>query len=242
MWTRAQDVINDIDNLRTIPKGEKFICLFSGGKDCGLAIALAIKQEAELYELIHCLNSETNETAWHKQSINLAIEQARYLNSSINILNFGPYQNRNKFVEELKKYSWKGIKYVVCGDIDLGEQAMLEISLCQMAGLNPKMPLLKKSYGEILTLQKLYGIESIITYIEEPDIIDEKYLGQIFTNKTFDEFQTIGIDPLGEDGEFHTTLVNSVHFSSRLKVRFGNKIYSNEGVILPVFISEDNNA
>ena len=28
------------------------------------------------------------------------------------------------------------------------------------------------------------------TYIEEPDIIDEKYLGQIFTNKTFDEFQT----------------------------------------------------
>ena len=74
MW--RGNIINNLDEIRTVPIGEKFICLFSGGKDCGLAIELALQQGAELYELVHCLNANTNEVAWHKQSEKLAMMQA----------------------------------------------------------------------------------------------------------------------------------------------------------------------
>lgn len=225
----------NIDKMRNVPKGEKFICLFSGGKDCGLAIELALEQGAELFELVHCLNDDTNEVAWHKQSEQLAIKQSECMGVSLNIVRCGPYQKRHEFIAKLKVYVEKGVKYVVCGDIDMGDQAILETIVCNKAGLIPKMPLFRRTYDEIIELQRKYEVDSVITYIEEPERISVDYLGKKYNEDTYKRMKEIGVDPLGEDGEFHTTLVSSISFKKRLELRFGEIQYIKEGVKIPVF-------
>lgn len=229
----------NIDEMRSIPKGEKFICLFSGGKDCGLAIELALEQGAELFELVHCLNDDTNEVAWHKQSEQLAVKQSECMGVNLNIVRCGPYQKRYEFIAKLKEYVEKGVKYVVCGDIDMGDQAILETVICNKAGLIPKMPLIRRKYDEIIELQQKFEIESIITYIEEPEKISVDYLGKRYNEDVYKSLKGIGVDPLGEDGEFHTTLVNSKSFKKRLDLKYREIQYINEGAKISVFTEEN---
>ena len=237
----VKKMIENIEEMRSIPKGEKFICLFSGGKDCGLALELALEQGAELYELVHCINCDTNEAAWHKQSQSLAIEQAKCMETSLNIVMAGPYQNRNKFIRELRRYAENGVRYIVCGDIKEGDQAMLEVAVSLAAGLIPKMPLWYREYDEIVQLQQEYNIESIITYIEDAAQLGVEWLGKPFLKEAYNAFQKCKIDPLGEDGEFHSTLIYSKSFKRRMKIVLGEKQDTGRGIKIPVLCCGERN-
>ena len=216
------------DKLREIHRGEKFICLFSGGKDCGLAVAMALSQGGILCELIQCVNELTQEVSWHKQSRNLAIQQAKCMDVPIKIVDCGPYCNRSKFINILAEYANSGIKYVVCGDICYGDQAILEMAICQRAGLVPKMPLWNRDYNEIIELQKKHKIKSVVSYVEDEKELD--ILGKEYTEEMYKMLKDRNIDPLGEDGEFHPTLVDAENFKNELNIRLGNIQKRKDGI------------
>ena len=214
-----QEVLQDIESLRYIPNGGECICLFSGDKDSVLALAMAIEQGA-----------------WHKQSDKIAKNQALELGMRINAVPAGVFQNKTQFIRLLKEYKNKGVEYVVCGDVLEGDQSLLEITYCLTAGLRPVMPLWKRTNTEILQLVEKHRIEAIITYIEDEKQIDEKWLGKKYDRVFFEELKRIQVDEIGEDGEFHSTVVDACIFNKRLDFTFGKVEYTNQGVKIPLIV------
>jgi diphthine-ammonia ligase len=52
--------------------------------------------------------------------------------------------------------------------------------------------------------------------------VGEEFLGRVFTHELIAELEALGIDACGEEGEFHTTLLDGPIFVEPLPVEFGN--------------------
>ena len=56
------------------------------------------------------------------------------------------------------------------------------------------------------------------------DKLDRNLLGKVLTPDIADRIQKQGICPTGEDGEFHTLVLNAPHFYQRLGIKTGEII------------------
>lgn len=70
-------LLEDKDILKLIPKDKPFICLFSGGKDCALALSMAC-QKATPVALITCIDQE--ESLFHAHDKKLVELQSKAMN------------------------------------------------------------------------------------------------------------------------------------------------------------------
>lgn len=208
-----------LENLRNLFPQEPFVCMFSGGKDCGLSLALAL-QQGNLCELLHCINQKTQQSIWHLQSQKIVEKQAWAISSSVKFVTFSAWERRTRLLRLYREYANQGIKSIVFGDLHEEQQAKLQAALCLSAGLIPRMPLWKRSYKELLELKKIYRIESVITCIKSNEIGSE-WLGKQFDEKAYQHFKMLGIDPMGELDEFHTTLVDANYFKKSICYSFG---------------------
>jgi diphthamide synthase (EF-2-diphthine--ammonia ligase) len=52
----------------------------------------------------------------------------------------------------------------------------------------------------------------------------ERFLGKTLTTSLIDELEQLGVDACGENGEFHTLVVNCPLFANRLSVLVNNKM------------------
>ncbi len=65
-------------------------------------------------------------------------------------------------------------------------------------------------------------IETIIVSCNE--VMGEKFLGKTLTTDLISELQQLGVDPCGENGEFHTLVINSPLFTHKLRVQVTEKL------------------
>ena len=208
------------EKLRSLPENECFVCMFSGGKDSALALALAIKT-GNLHELLHCTDMDTQQSVWHLQSLEVVKNQAEAISSRLKIITYSAWEGRTKLVKLYQHYVTQGVKSIVFGDLYEEKQAKLQVALCLSAGLIPRMPLWRRPFEELLNLLEVHQICSIITCLES-EKIDSKWLGKKFDRSMYEYFRKLGIDPFGEQGEFHTTLVNADYFKKPLLYKIGD--------------------
>ena len=198
----------DIEELRRVPSGEPFVFLYSGGKDSALALALAC-QHSKPYALIHSADV-ANISYNHNCNADEIQAQATAMGIPLVIINQNPKSNEflHKLIVLLKEYARKGVKSMVTGTLyDLPSYEFIS-KVAKIAGVKLCCPLWALSNDEVLDGIESFGIESIICAIES-DKIPNEWLGRLYNRETYNEFVKIGIEPFGENGEFHTTLVRS---------------------------------
>jgi diphthamide synthase (EF-2-diphthine--ammonia ligase) len=66
------------------------------------------------------------------------------------------------------------------------------------------------------------GIETIIVSCNT--VMGERFLGQRLTASLVGELEALGVDPCGENGEFHTLVLNCPLFNNPIRVDCGQKI------------------
>jgi diphthine-ammonia ligase len=67
------------------------------------------------------------------------------------------------------------------------------------------------------------GIETMIVSCNET--MGDRFIGQIITPSLVDELDTMGIDVCGENGEFHTLVLDCPLFSEPINVRVTEKLW-----------------
>lgn len=212
------DWIIDHSVSRHVPKGEPFICLFSSGKDSICALSVACMDGGIPVSLIYCNSDEDilDDYIFHWQSKRNVLLQSEMMNIPLEYHEGLWYT----WPKTAKKFcGW--VKYVVFGDLYLEENFRIQRRLCERIGMIPCFPLWDLSFASLMDKFEQFNIETIITAIDPKSKVPSSWLGKRFDHTAYEYFNSIHIDPFGENGEYHTFVVNCCLFKRRLQYRLG---------------------
>ncbi len=201
----------DASKLRRLEQGERFICLFSGGKDSGLAL-LSAMDAGRPTALVQCVTHRSDHSRFHDQPIVLAQRQALALGIPLYISQASPWEQPAQIIALYRSFANQGVQSVVFGDLYLEQNARWQAALCEQAGLMPRMPLWQLGPEFVLEEMQRRKIQSVITWVN-PQKLPPHWIGRAYDRIAYRAFEQAGIDPMGENGEFHTTLIDCDLFS-----------------------------
>ena len=197
---------------------EKFVMSFSGGKDSTLALYRMIKNGYIPQYIITTINEEDKHSWFHGISYELFAAVSKCLDIPHISINTTHYTYRINFAETLKKIREKeGINICAFGDIDIQMHRDWAENLCKESGFESKFPLWQESRISLAREFANSGFKAKIKIIDASKL-DRKYLGLDFTNELIDEFISIGVDPAGESGEFHTFVYDGPIFKKPVDI------------------------
>jgi uncharacterized protein (TIGR00290 family) len=195
----------------------KGAALFSGGKDSLYALYLAEKQGVKVNDLITLLPT----LPWpspHAENIDALKLLAKSMNKKLTIVDF---QKESKFVDVLGELK---IDVLIAGDINVEAHLKGLQDVCNRVGLELLEPIYGKDTSELFYEIFSTGFKALITGVNLK-YLERDLLGFIISKKTSEDFlMKIGSsDPLGENGEFHTLVIESPLYSKPFKIKFSNE-------------------
>lgn len=202
----------------------KILTSWSGGKDSCFAMMQAVGEGLQPTVLLNMMNENGKVSRSHAIPEHILQQQATALGlSMVNVAaSWNDYESLYiKTLNELvPRY---GIDTAVFGDIDLQAHKEWEEKVCAAAGIEAYLPLWQKDRKELVQQMLSGGIKTYIVSCNE--IMGPSFLGRILDNELVNELTALGIDECGENGEFHTLVVNCPLFEKEVAVQFGEKLH-----------------
>ncbi|MGI8599872.1 MAG: diphthine--ammonia ligase [Chitinophagaceae bacterium] len=184
----------------------KAIVAWSGGKDSCYAMMQAKKTGIEAVLLLNVLNEEGNISRAHGIPFEILQAQAKSCNIDLYCVASSWKDYEQKFfnaLETLKKQY--GASHVIFGDIDLAEHREWNEKICIKAELEAVFPLWKQDRKELVLEMIDDGMKAMMVSCN--DYMGKGYIGKILDGDLVEALEAKGIDPCGEEGEFHTLVV-----------------------------------
>jgi uncharacterized protein (TIGR00290 family) len=211
--------------MRTAAPGEKqeVCCSWSGGKDSCLALYRTLAAGGQLA----CLVTMFTEDGQRSRSHGLAREVLEAQAAAIGVpllsaaATWDEYESQ--FVELLCAAARHGATAVVCGDIDIQRHREWEEKVCREARLSAVLPLWQEERMKLLTEWWTAGFEARIV-VARDGLVDPRYLGRVLDRQTAEELADVGVDPCGENGEFHTLVTSGPLFRQPLEVELRGRV------------------
>jgi uncharacterized protein (TIGR00290 family) len=187
--------------------------LFSGGKDSLYAVQLVEKQGVTVDHLITLLPT----LPWpspHSENIEALKILAESMGKHLTIVDF---KRQDAFIEALKSLD---VDALVAGDINVEAHLAGLKDVCSKTGLELLEPIYGRDTSELFHEIFGLGYKALITGINLKDL-GEEWLGFAISKETSAEFLSkIGdADPLGENGEFHTLVLECPLYGKAFKVK-----------------------
>lgn len=206
--------------MKKIINGEKFVVSYSGGKDSTLALYKGMK-EGYLVGIIVMMEENEGKSRAHRISTELLIKQAEAFNTKIYLGN-ASWENYEKvFIEKLREAKKDGAQVLVTGDIDMPEHGSWYEKVGKKAELEVIMPLWEREHEEVVKEFINLGFITKITTVNLNMGMKKEDLGKVLTLEYMEELERRGIDSCGENGEFHTTVIDGPCFKNKLVIENG---------------------
>jgi diphthine-ammonia ligase len=198
-------------------------CSWSGGKDSCYALMQALKQEHTLAALVNMMNENGKISRSHGLPLSILQQQAVAIGAPILAFPTSWNDYKMNFVEALIQIKQQHhAQAMVFGDIDLQPHRDWEEMVCEEAGLEAILPLWQQDRRKLVNEMIESGIEAVIVSCNTQ--MGEDYLGRTITHELADELEKAGIDACGENGEFHTLVVNCPLFSKPVQLPGSRKV------------------
>ncbi len=201
-------------------KSKRFIASYSGGKDSTLALYKAM-QEGTALGIIVMMEENGERSRSHGLIPEVLKAQAESIGLPLytGAATWESYEG--VFVKLLKEAKELGAEVLVTGDIDVPEHECWHERVTNSVGLGLGMPLWQKSHKEVVEEFINLGFITKIVTVNLKKGMREDDLGRVLTLEYMKELEERGIDPCGEAGEFHTTVIGGPIFKKDLKVKHG---------------------
>ena len=184
-----------------------FVTSWSGGKDSCYAMMLAVKQGLIPKVVLNMMNENGKVSRSHGLPLSILEQQASKMQLPLAVIPASWANYEEKFIEVLKELKVKyNLDAAVFGDIDLQAHKDWEDKVCEAASLKAILPLWKQDRLVLVNEMIDRGIVTMIVSCNNE--MGQGYLGKILTKELANELQRNGIDPCGENGEFHTMVIN----------------------------------
>lgn len=221
----------------TNAQGQKFVASYSGGKDSSLALYQAM-QMGEAVALIVMLEEQGLKSRSHGMSLDIIHAQANAIGLPIFTASATWQDYESHFIQLLQKAQALGAETLVTGDIDLMAHAEWNQSVCDKSQLSLCMPLWQRPRLDIVQEFIALGFQSIIVTVNLNLGMKIEDLGQILTLEYIQQLVERGIDPCGEAGEFHTTVIDGPIFKHALGIVKGDILYHENYAFLPLELEQ----
>ncbi len=212
---------------------KSFIMSWSGGKDSALAYYRAVLEGNVPLALFTMFEEDGTKSRSHGLSIEVMEAQAERMGLPLVIGKASWAEYEKEFIEQLKSFKAQGIDMGVYGDIDLQDHLEWVQKVSAQADMGVSHPLWQEPRKKLLKELMNEGFRAVITVVDTKRL-DERFLGREFTDELIDELEAAGVDACGEEGEFHTIIVDGPIFVEAVPVQFGEKIRVGDYGILQV--------
>jgi diphthine-ammonia ligase len=201
----------------TLGKGVSFVCSWSGGKDSCLALYRAMQAGGKPLFLLSMLREDGERSRSHGLLPDLLQAQASSLGIPLVTRTASWSDYEVVFIAALQELNAAGVRAGVFGDIDIDDHRLWEEKVCAAAGIGACLPLWKASRLELLDEFLDSGFEATVV-VTKAERLGKDYLGRTLNRELVREFECLGIDPSGEEGEYHTVVTDGPIFSQPLGI------------------------
>lgn len=200
----------------TCPKqGEAFCCSWSGGKDSCLALYRARANGAIPAYLLTMLVEDGQRTRSHGLAVAVVRQQAQSLGIPLAYAATSWSDYETSFIRLLREVRAQNIQVGVFGDIDIDDHRAWEEKVCAAATLKACLPLWKAERRALL--DEFLGLGFCATIVAvKANTLGPEFLGRRLSNELTNQFAEQGLDPSGENGEYHTVVTDGPLFAHPL--------------------------
>ncbi|MHC4294323.1 MAG: Dph6-related ATP pyrophosphatase [Planctomycetota bacterium] len=210
---------------------EKVLLCWSGGKDSALALHAIRKQDKfEITGLLTTLSEEYGRVSMHGVRRDLTEAQAKSIGAPLQIVSIPAdcsnevYESRMR--EMLERQKAGGVSAVVFGDVFLQDVRKHRESKLTEIGMRAIFPLWERDTRELASEFIRAGFRAILTCVDS-QMLDGSFAGREFDEQLLRDFPA-GVDPCGENGEFHTFVYAGPIFRSPIRHRIGEVVIRRE--------------
>jgi len=206
---------------------EEVILSWSGGKDAALALhELQRSKEYEISALLTTVTEEYDRISMHGVRSILLERQAASLGVPLDIVliskNTSNEEYEHKMREILEKHLAAGISSVAFGDIFLEDVREYREDNLSKIGMRGVFPLWKRDTAQLARTFIDLGFEAVITCVDS-EVLDGAFVGRVFDEQLLSDLPS-GVDPCGENGEFHSFVYAGPIFPKRILHKKGEVV------------------
>ena len=204
-------------------EGCPFFCSWSGGKDSSLALHHAIVSGGIPKALLTMMTEEGQRSRSHGLPVALIQRQAMALGIPLILRKASWNDYERTFSHALGELKADGIDCGVFGDIDLAPNREWVERVCLAASIRAYEPLWQRARHDLLDELLQLGFEATIIAVKQ-SVLDSSFLGRTLDRRVIGELADAGIDPSGEEGEYHTVVTNGPVFSCAIEIESRDQV------------------
>lgn len=194
---------------------------WSSGKDSAYALYLVEQQkEFSIKRLITTINRELDRVSMHGLRKELLLQQADSLGMPLQLIQLSGNASMAEYDEQMfnetKSLQLEGFEYSLFGDIFLEDLREYREQQLQKVDLKAVFPLWGIPTADLMQNILDLGFKAITVSVNSR-LLDKSYCGRIIDEEFISQLPA-GVDPAGENGEFHSFVFDGPNF--REPVRF----------------------
>jgi uncharacterized protein (TIGR00290 family) len=206
---------------------EPILFCWSGGKDSAMALhAVSQRPDFRVVALLTTITETYDRISMHGVRRELLVQQAQSIGLPVHEVRIPPqcvnpvYEARME--EALRIHCAEGVRTVAFGDIFLEDlRAYREKTLARI-GMTALFPIWKRDTRELIRSFHAAGFRAVAACID-PRVLDRSFAGRELDESFFRDLPA-GVDPCGENGEFHTFVFDGPIFRKPIPVRAGEVV------------------
>ncbi|MDO5969819.1 diphthine--ammonia ligase [Flavivirga aquimarina] len=202
-----------------------FLCSWSGGKDSCFAYYKALQLGYKPTVLLNVMNEFGDRSRSHGITKPILKAQAEALSLPIHFFNSTWKAYEENYIKHLNVLAEDyELSHAVFGDIDIESHRDWEEKVSKSAGLEAILPLWQGNRKQLVLDMIDAGLEAIIVSCNQD--LGPDFLGSTIDTSIIETFESMGVDACGENGEYHTLVVNAPFFKNRIHVEMVKKSVS----------------
>lgn len=213
---------------------------WSSGKDAAYALyLLQQKNEFSVEKLVTTINSESNRVSMHGLRKELLQKQAENIGIPLHLISLPGEVSMKVYNDimgkEIAKLGAEGLTHSIFGDIFLEDLKQYREQQFQKVEIQPVFPLWKKDTSKLMQDFLSAGFKAITVSVNAK-LLDQSFCGRIIDENFLSDLPE-GIDPAGENGEFHSFVFDGPIFFKPITFQKGEIV---ERSFAPAKNKEDN--
>lgn len=201
---------------------------WSGGKDSALALYHALHNKSySVDKLLTNVNGQNRRVSMHGVREILLEQQAFSIGIPLQKLVLPDEPSMSEYeahmIQTMKQLQNEKFTHSIFGDIFLEDLKVYRETQLAKVNMTAEFPLWKRDTRELIHEFLDLGFKTIVVCVKA-GLLDANFAGRVI-DKDFIKDLPPGVDPCGENGEFHTYVFDGPIFNKPIPFRIGEKVF-----------------